>query len=245
MTRREVWAIGLLLLLLAVVLHVLHVVIFRNPHDTLFYLLLDVAFLPLNVLFITLIVEQLLSRRERESRRHKMNMVIGAFFSAAGQRLIGLMSPLVANREALTERLALGPTPTDEDLRRAMAAVQNLKIEVGAQDRDFIPLRDFLAEWRPFMLGLLENPTLLEHERFTDLLWAVFHLQEELGARRSLEALSAPDRAHLGIDFDRAYSALLVQWLEYLTHLRRDYPYLFSFAARTNPWRPDAQAEVE
>jgi hypothetical protein len=105
-------------------------------------------------------------------------------------------------------------------------------------------LRDFLAEQRAFMLGLLENPTLLEHERFTDLLWAVFHLQEELCARQALEGLSEPDRAHLAVDFDRAYSALLIQWLEYLIHLRRDYPYLFSFAARTNPWRPDAGPEI-
>ena len=244
MTRRDVLTIGLLLLVLALVLHVLHVVIFRNLHDTLFYLLLDIAFLPLNVLFITLIVEQLLSRRERESRRHKMNMVIGAFFSAVGQRLIGVMSPLVANREALGEQLALGLTPTDNDLRRAAAAVQATQIELAA-DGDLVPMRDFLAEQRTFMLGLLENPTLLEHERFTDLLWAVFHLQEELTARRALDALAEPDRAHLAGDFDRAYSALLVQWLEYLVHLRRDYPYLFSFAARTNPWRPDAQAEVE
>jgi len=30
------------------------------------------------------------------------------------------------------------------------------------------------------LLGLLGNPNLLEHDSFTDLLWAVFHLMEEL-----------------------------------------------------------------
>ncbi len=244
MTRRDLLTVGLLLLVLALVLHVLHVVVFRNLHDTLFYLLLDIAFLPLNVLFITLIVEQLLSRRERASRRHKMNMVIGAFFSAAGQRLIGVMSPLVASRDALSERLAIGPTSTDDDLRRAAGAVQAMKVELAVEGADLAPLRDFLADQRGFMLGLLENPTLLEHERFTDLLWAVFHLEEELCARRALDALSAPDRAHLAGDFDRAYSALLVQWLEYLVHLRHDYPYLFSFAMRTNPFDPAGAPEI-
>jgi hypothetical protein len=244
MTRRDALIVGLLLLTLALVLHLLHVLVFRNLHDTLFYLVLDIAFLPLNVLFITLIVEQLLSQRDRRSRRHKMNMVIGAFFSAVGQRLIGVMSPLVANREALTRHLGLGPESDADDLQRAAALVTETRIELAAAGADLVPLRDFLSEQRPFMLGLLENPTLLEHERFTDLLWAVFHLQEELCARRSLAELSAPDRAHLGVDFDRAYSALLVQWLEYLVHLRQDYPYLFSFAARTNPWRPGAQAEI-
>jgi hypothetical protein len=33
----------------------------------------------------------------------------------------------------------------------------------------------FLLEERDFLLRLLENPTLLEHESFTDLLRAVFH----------------------------------------------------------------------
>ena len=37
---------------------------------------------------------------------------------------------------------------------------------------------------------------------------------------------------------------LIGQWLEYLIHLKRDYPYLFSFAARTNPLRPGARPEV-
>jgi hypothetical protein len=245
MTRRDLLTIGLLLLALGVALHVLHVVIFRSLHDTLFYLLLDIAFLPLNVLFITLIVEQLLSRRERQTRRHKMNMVIGAFYSAVGQRLIGLMSPLVANRETLSAGLALGPSSTEADIRRAEAVVEATKIEMAGESRELTEIRSFLAEQRAFMLGLLENPTLLEHERFTDLLWAVFHLQEELSARRALEALLGPDRAHIAVDFDRAYSALLIQWLEYLQHLKRDYPYLFSFAARTNPWRADACAEVE
>jgi len=245
MTKPDLLRIGVLLLLLALALHVLHWAVFQNLHDTLFYLMLDVAFLPLNVLFITLIVEQLLSRRERQGRRHKMNMVIGAFFSAVGQRLIAIMSRFIRNHETLSAELAVGPDSTEADIRRAVAFVEATEIEVAGGSRELIPLRDFLAEQRSFMLGLLENPTLLEHERFTDLLWAVFHLQEELSARRRLEGLSEPDHAHLARDFDRAYSALLVQWLEYLIHLRQDYPYLYSFAARTNPWRPEARAEID
>jgi hypothetical protein len=94
------------------------------------------------------------------------------------------------------------------------------------------------------MLRLLENPILLEHEGFTDCLWAVFHLEEELVARESLRNLPAPDLAHLGVDAERAYSRLLAQWLAYMIHLRQAYPFLFSFLARTNPLRPGARAEI-
>ena len=94
------------------------------------------------------------------------------------------------------------------------------------------------------MLGLLENPNLLEHDEFTDLLWAVFHLIEELEVRRSLDRLPGSDMNHLSVDIKRAYSHLIREWIMYMRHLQQDYPYLYSLAARTNPMNPDARVEV-
>ena len=47
-------------------------------------------------------------------------------------------------------------------------------------------LREFLLAKRPFILALLQNPSLLEHDTFTDLLWAVCHLTEELECRSDI-----------------------------------------------------------
>ena len=87
------------------------------------------------------------------------------------------------------------------------------------------------------MLRLLENPNLMEHERFTDLLWAVLHLEEELEARTSLADLSPADEAHLELDVRRAYNALMAEWLLYVEHLKADYPYLFSLVVRMHPFQ--------
>jgi len=38
---------------------------------------------------------------------------------------------------------------------------------------------------------------------------------------------------------------LVREWLSHLEHLKVDYPYLFSLAVRTNPFDPNASAEVE
>jgi hypothetical protein len=94
------------------------------------------------------------------------------------------------------------------------------------------------------MLDLLGNPSLLEHDEFTDLLWAVSHLTEELGARRSLTGLSAADLEHLSGDIKRAYGLLLREWVVYMRHLKEDYPYLFSLAVRMNPLNAEARAEI-
>jgi hypothetical protein len=94
------------------------------------------------------------------------------------------------------------------------------------------------------MLRLLENQALLEHATFTDMLWAVFHLTEELAARGDLSALPDPDRRHIELDMGRAYGRLLAEWLRYVEHLKAQYPYLYSFAVRTNPFDPEAQVGV-
>jgi hypothetical protein len=94
------------------------------------------------------------------------------------------------------------------------------------------------------MLRLLENPTLMEHELFTDLLLAVFHLTQELTHRKKVTDLPATDQAHLAGDVKRIYGLLVYEWLDYLHYLKLNYPYLFSLAIRTNPFDEKASPIV-
>ena len=244
MTTRDILAVVLLLIVVSVLLYSLHFAIFHDAHHIFLYLIGDLAFLPLQVLLLTFLVDRLLSERERRGRRHKMNMVIGAFFSAVGIPLLKIMDELLRERELLHEHLAIAPDWTERQISQARAALERASFSLAVQPVVLGRVRDLLRREREFMLRLLENPTLLEHETFTDLLWAVLHLGEELGARGPLENLPASDLQHLAADADRAYTRLLRQWLGYMAHLQADYPYLFSFAARTNPLRPDARPEV-
>ena len=86
---------------------------------------------------------------------------------------------------------------------------------------------------------------MVAHDSFTDLLWAVFHLTEELAHRGELGQLPDTDLAHLAGDIERAYVSLTFQWLNYMKHLKYSYPYLYSLAIRTNPMDRDASAEVK
>ena len=67
-------------------------------------------------------------------------------------------------------------------------------------------LKMTLLAKREFLLRMLENPNLFEHESFTELLWAVFHLTEELASRADLNHLSDADYHHFSADIKRAYS---------------------------------------
>jgi len=43
----------------------------------------------------------------------------------------------------------------------------------------------------------------------------------------------------------RAYHLLILEWLDYMKHLKTNYPYLFSLAVRTNPFDTNASVEVK
>ncbi len=92
---------------------------------------------------------------------------------------------------------------------------------------------------------LLQNPNLLEHESFTNLLWALSHLTDELSYRLDVKNLPNTDYEHLNGDVKRAYVLLIFEWLAYMKHLRENYPFLFSLAMRTTPFDPNASPEVK
>jgi hypothetical protein len=204
----------------------------------------NLAFLPIYVLFVTLMIERVLKERERHAMRQKLNMVIGVFFSEVGTALLRDCQGFVRDGRELAEILRVSPQWTPQDFKKAADWLRGHDIGIDSRQGDLPALKEFLMEKRGFMLVLLENPNLLEHTEFTDLLWGVFHLIEELAARRSLAELSAADMDHLSGDIKRAYSLLLREWVTYIQHLKHDYPYLFSLAVRMNPLNPAARAEL-
>jgi len=229
----------------AVLIFVADFVAYPDLHSSMgYYTLLDVAFIPLNVLIVGLLINRLLAQRERAELLHKMNMVVGAFFAEMGNDLIALLSPFDTDVESDRPHLLFTARWTAEDFEANRGAVCGDKHSIDLDRGDLEAVKAMLAAQRPFILGLLQNGNLLEHAGFTDALWAVSHLGEELAARHDLTTMPPADRAHIELDMARAYGRLLGEWLGYVRHLKADYPYLFSFAVRTNPFDPDAQIEV-
>jgi len=234
---------GLLLLLLSVFFYVFHFAVFRDAHHIFIYLVGDIAFVFVEVLLVTLIIHRLLSEREKRLMLKKLNMVIGAFFSEVGLDLLKYFGGFDTNADGISKHLLVNKQWSPEHFSKMTAVLQNREYEINSQKGDLGALRSFLMNKRAFLLRLLENPNLLEHETFTELLWAVFHLAEELSHRESIEELPTTDYQHLAGDIKRAYELLIREWLAYMEHLKSSYPYLFSLAVRTNPF--DSQASVE
>jgi len=244
--KRLNWLVvlGVCLVGLSAALYFIHYAIFRDTHHIFIYLVGDIAFVPIEVLLVTLIIHRLLTQREKRAMLEKLNMVIGAFFSEVGTALLSHFSSFDPESQKIKNELVVKGDWSDKEFLGAANRLKECDYQVRGQEGDLENLKAFLAARRDFLLRLLGNPNLLEHESFTQLLWAVFHLTEELNHRQKLNQLPDSDYEHLSGDIRRVYVLLVSQWLDYMHHLKNNYPYLFSLAVRTNPFDPEASPIV-
>jgi hypothetical protein len=171
-------------------------------------------------------------------------MVVGVFFNEVGTELIALCVERTKNRDSLQSALSIDGSFDDRAYKEKKGFVRSFGFEL-AIDAGFLKRLDTLLRGKHHeLISLLENPNLLEHDGITDLLWAVFHLSNELYHRNNFKRLPASDIEHLRGDLMRAYKLLLIEWLNYMMHLKSNYPYLFSIALRINPLRDMREAAV-
>lgn len=228
------------LVIASAVLYTIHYLIFHDPHHIFIYMVGDIAFVPLEVLLVTIIIHKLLGEREKTEKLEKLNMVIGTFYSEVGTNLMAYFSNCDPKLDDIRKDLVVTNNWSDKEFTEVGKRLNNYDYGVDIKKVDLEQLREFLTGKRDFLIRLLENPVLLEHETFTELLRGVFHLTEELASRDDLKTLPDSDYEHLAGDIKRAYTLLVIDWLEYMKYLKGNYPYLFSLAMRTNPFDRDA-----
>jgi len=189
-------------------------------------------------------IEFFMSLREKRVRLEKLNIIIGIFFSEAGTDLMRIFAGYDPRIETIRGEMVVTPEWSDREFDRMHQRVKGYPFEVEGSRVDLEDLRAFLLGKGDLFLRLLENPNLLEHEEFTDLLRAILHLREELLHRKELGNVPETDREHLVGDIKRGYALIVHQWLDYMKHLKKHFPYLFSLSMRINPFKREASAVV-
>ena len=238
-------ALGTLLIILSIIVYLIHYLIFRDPHHIFIYLIGDIAFVFFEVLLVTLVIHSLLNRKEKQEKLEKLNMLIGVFFSVVGIKLLTIFSDADPNLNKIKKMLIIDGKWENNNFIEISKVLKKQKYKIDIQKIDLINLKNFILSQGDFLTRLLENPILYEHESFTELLRTVFHLYEELEYRKNISKLIETDRDHIKIDIERCYKHIAIQWLNYMQHLKNNYPYLFSLSIRTNPFDTDASIEIK
>jgi hypothetical protein len=243
-TIRWYLILGIALLVMSVTVYLAQYMAFHNLHNTFFYMLQDLAFVPVQVLLVMLLLDKLLQKKEKEALLNKMNMMIGVFFNEVGTGLISFFVETEKNIGELRKEMIISNTWNAKAFESCKKNLASYSPDIMLNPDLLRRMKEYLLQHRDDMLRMLENPNLLEHDKFTDLLWAVFHLADELQHRSSFDTLPESDVNHLKGDAVRAFKLVVTEWLEYMKHLKANYPYLYSIAIRTNPFNEDSRIEV-
>ncbi|MBN1907658.1 MAG: hypothetical protein JW927_21450 [Deltaproteobacteria bacterium] len=232
--------IVLVLILSSALFYLIQIIIFHKTGDTFFYMLQDISFVPIQVLFVTFVLDRLMKKREKDSFLNKLNMIIGVFYNDIGVDFIKLCNNFIQDIAETGRHLTISAKWSDKEFNNAINIISISPKQFNLSHITITQVNTLLIQKKDNLLSMLENPNLLEHESFTDLLWAMFHLSDELSHRKIFYNLPQADIDHLKVDIHRAYMHVIKEWISYLKHLKKDYPYLFSVAERTNPFNPEA-----
>src|SRR6185369_14282335 len=80
----------------------------------------NLAFLPIYVIIVTIMIERVLKERERQAVMRKLNMVIGVFFSEVGNRLLKELSAYVESSADLKSHLLINGTWIEQEFSMAL-----------------------------------------------------------------------------------------------------------------------------
>ena len=145
-------ALGLVTLSLA--LYTVHFLIFQDAQHILIYLIGDIAFLPIEVLVVTLIIDEMLESREKQQRMEKLNLVIGTFFSTEGTPLLTLLAQADPNLAELRRELVIRDLGLLHSSGTCTRTSPSTRAHVSIDQLNRHTLQEFLFDQRNLSCGL-------------------------------------------------------------------------------------------
>jgi voltage-gated potassium channel len=193
---------------------------------------------------LTSFADRMIQQHQHRLHRHRMNMLIGVFFTEVGNQLLHTFTQFDPNIGGVRKDFVVKAQWSEVEFTQLRKRLGEYDYTVDPGRLDIEALHRFLREKGDMLLRQLENADIIENETFAELLWAVVHLRDELAARPAFTNLPETDIAHLANDVKRAYSLLTLQWTDYLQYLKTRYPFQFSLALRSNPFVENPSAVI-
>lgn len=198
MNRKLLMKVALGLFALSAVIYGLQVLVFKDPGTTAFYIFQDMAFMPITIAVATLFVGYLIDQNSRAEKIEKSRILTCSFYSIVG---LDLLEVLYGLYDEASDKIAW-------DLEK------------------YEYMQQLLDQYLNEILTIASNPNLLEHDGFTDLLWAVMHLREEMEYFEAKKA-TARDESHIQSDAKRVFDLLEKNRHEYEAYIQKEYPYFY------------------
>lgn len=227
---RYYFVISFILIALSSIMFFIHYLIFGQALNTAYYSLMNLCFIPINSLVVTIMLEKLIDYRAKKDRIEKINMLVGIFFTEVGGKLMHFI--IDADKDAKNYIINF------EDLNKIKKSLYEYDYKVDMNYIDLCTIKNILVEHSNLFVTLISNESILQHQIFTDLLMSVIHLRDEIIFMEKDNELE-PNINHLENDVIRVYKNISIQWISYLEYLQKSYPFLYNNAIRVNPFKFD------
>lgn len=227
MEKKRMYVTVGILIGISVIIYALQIIIFDDRRTTAFYIFQDLAFMPITIAIATLVVGDLVNRREQKEQQEKTRMLTSSFFTQMGADLLDIMMRGSSRADDLTH-LMQAPTKDDKDVQRVQSQLQSADLGFTLSADIYDESMDIILKSRQALLTLSSNPLLLEHECFTEMLWGIFHLSDEFRLRGNYKELDEDGREHMEDDFEKVFRLLLVNRVANLQYLQKTYPNYYS-----------------
>ncbi|AUN13420.1 hypothetical protein JGS6364_15881 [[Clostridium] sordellii] len=227
---RYYFVISFILIALSAVMFLIHYLVFGQALNTAYYSLMNLCFIPINSLVVTIILEKLIDYRAKKDRIEKINMLVGIFFTEVGGKLMHLIID--------SDKDAKNYITNFEDLNNIKKCLNEYDYKVDMNNIDLCSIKNILLENNNLFVTLISNENVFQHQIFTDLLMSVVHLRDEIIFMEKDDNLEL-NINHLENDVIRVYKNISIQWISYLEYLNKSYPFLYNNAIRVNPFKFD------
>lgn len=241
---------AIILIIAAILMYTFAFIFLNEPDKVLFYIVIDCAFIPIDVLIVVLVIESVIEKKEKKAVLDKLDMILGLFFSEIGNNLLEIISNVNSENDEIIKKLKNIDKWSDKDFEKAYKYIDThgvtFKPEIHPSEvhKFILTIKRIITGKRDFLMELIENPNIIEKDSFANLLLAIFHLNDELELRTNLDKINSKDLDHLINDINRIYSHLTYEWIKYLEYLNKNYPYMSSLAIRTNPFNPEIDVYI-
>lgn len=218
----------ILLCIASVVIYVIQLLVFKDPNTTGFYILQDLAFLPISIAVATVVVGEYLEQKDKKERQEKTQMLCSGFFSEMGNELLQVIFPICLEKENIKNLFETSEIKDDKSFDAMREKLKVVPMHVELDGKSYDQVNKIICERRDVLLILSSNPLLLDHADFTKLIWGLFHLTDEFRLRGNYETLKKADLAHIEEDFSEILRYLLINWARNRVYTRKNFPNYYS-----------------
>ena len=230
MDRKTTRKVVMILIAVSAAIYLLQIAIFHEERTTAFYILQDLAFMPVTIAIATLAVGEIINDREKKDRLEKTRMLTSSFFTGMGAYLMHEILGMT-NADAFIHEVVRSGADlpgTEEETRKR---IQEAKLAVHIDVAGYTKARQIITANQTNILVIASNPLIIEHECFTEMLWGVFHLMDEFRLRGTWDDLSKEDIYHFNQDFVEVLRLMLMNWVGNARYLKETYPAFYAAAS--------------